>query len=73
MYLAQPDEAACILLDEAFGLGFAPVTYDNEPDDKGCTIFFGYGLSTIVTMHGHPSTALPAQSAGSGQGKILSH
>ena len=44
-----PDERVCILLDEPFGLGFAPVTYEIEPDDGCYAISFDYRLSTIVT------------------------
>ena len=60
-------------LDKPFGLGFAPVMHDSEPDDGHCAISFGYGLSTIVTKYGHARTALLAQIANSGQGRSLSH
>ena len=55
-----PEKGACILLDETFDLGFALVTYDSELDNGHYAISFGYGLLTIVTTHGLPRTALPA-------------
>ena len=73
LYLIWPDQGARNLLDESFGLSFALVAYDNEQDDGGHAIFFGYQLTTVVTKHGHPMTTVPAQSANSGRGRILSH
>ena len=54
MYLARPEEGAHNLLDEPFGLGFAPIMYDSEPDVGHHAIYFGSVPSTIVTKHGHP-------------------
>ena len=64
--IQQPDKGAHNLLDEPFGLGFAPVIYDSEQDDGCHAISFGHGPTTIVTKHGHPRTTVPAQSANSG-------
>ena len=59
-----PDEGARILLDEPFGLGFAPVMYDSELDDRCHAISFSYGPSTIVTKHAIPGLpSLPDQPA----------
>ena len=45
----QLDKGAHIFLDKPFGLGSAPVMYDNDPDDGCYAISFGYGPSTIAT------------------------
>ena len=50
-----------------------PLMYDSKLDDGHHAISFNYGLSTVITKHGHPRTALPAQSASSGRGRCLCH
>ena len=54
----QPDEGACILLDELFGFSSALVMYDSELDDGNCAIYSHYRWTTIVTKLTHPRTAL---------------
>ena len=66
LYPVLPDKRAYNLLDEPFGLGFAPVIDDSEQVDGCHAISFGYGLSTVVTKHGYPRTVLPGQSANYG-------
>ena len=52
------DIGVILLLDEPFGLGLAAAMHNSKPDDRHCTISFGYGLPVTATKLGYLRAAL---------------